>query len=384
MNALYQKAAESALKLIDGNLGPFAKVYPDDVSIKNVYYPRKARPGLAEGSNFDWTTGFWPGMIWLAYDLTGNDKYCRAGVEHIPSFTWRMETKYDVETHDLGFLYSPTCVAPWRICGNTEGRRTALLAADQLLTRYLEAPGIFQAWGSMTDPAEHGRTILDSIMNMPLLYWASQETGQPHYYEKAYRHTRQLRDTFFRADTSSYHTYVFDIETGKPLYGKQAGGAAEDSCWARGEAWALYGFPLNYIYTRDQSFLEMGCRVADYFLANLPQDKVPYWDFSFNETSGEAKDSSAAAIAVCGLLELARQLPQGSLSERYRAAGMEMLDSLCQRYAAPADGSTNGLLLHGVYGGPSRYGYDECNLWGDYFFMEALVRMLKPDWKMYW
>jgi unsaturated chondroitin disaccharide hydrolase len=381
---LWKSAVETAIKKIDGNLVPFADVYPDDTSVGNIYQPRRARNGFAEGSNFDWTTSFWPGMIWLAYELTNNLRYRAAGEHHIASFKERIEKKIDVDNHDLGFLYSLTGVAPWLLTGNTEGRRIALMAADQLLTRYLEIPGIIQAWGRMDDTTEMGRTILDSVMNLPLLYWAAKETGKTHYYENAYRHARQLRDHFVRPDGSTFHTFIFDPQTGKPLRGKQAGGATEDSCWTRGSAWAIYGFPLSYKYTHDTSFLNIACRVADYFINNLPADQVPYWDFSFNDASDEAKDSSAASIAVCGLLELARQLPHGSQSEHYRNAGLKILSSLCIYYAAPADSNTNGLLLHGVYGGRNRHGYDECNLWGDYYYLEALTRMLKPDWKPYW
>ncbi|HEU4326143.1 MAG TPA: glycoside hydrolase family 88 protein [Roseiflexaceae bacterium] len=377
-----QRALRCALETIDGNLAVFADRYPDDTTVRNIYRPR-TRAGLAEGANVGWTTAFWPGMLWLAYELTGDETYRRAGERHVRSFSERVERGVDLETHDLGFLYTLSCVAPWRLTGNQPARRAALLAAEALMRRFLEPAGIFQAWGNLADPAQRGRTIIDSLMNMPLLYWASEQTADRSFAQAAHRHAIQLRDTMIRPDNTTYHTYHWDTETGAPRYGTTEQGRADDSCWARGQAWGIYGFALNYRSTGDESLLRAAGRCADHFLDRLPDDYVVYWDLALTGDSGEERDSSAAAIAVCGLLELALWLPENA-GRRYRTAADAILASLAEHYAPRSPAESNALLLHSVYDKPKSVGVDEGSLWGDYFYLEALTRTLKPGWKLYW
>ncbi len=380
-----KEAVRQALSIVDGNLARFADIYPDDTTVDNVYRPRRAEAlGLPAGSNVGWTTGFWPGMIWLAYELTGNESYRRHAEHHIQSFALRIQRRIDVDHHDLGFLYTPTCVAPWRLTGNHDARKAALAAAAQLMTRFWPKPGIFQAWGRMDDPEQRGRTIVDSLMNMPLLYWATEQTGDRQYWDAAYRHSLQLRDHFVRPDNTTFHTFYFDTESGAPRLGKTAQGAGDNSCWARGQAWALYGFVLGYAYTHDASLLQTAQRVADYFIAHLPADKVAYWDLVFTDGSGEERDSSAAAIAAAGLLEMARRLPAGAARQRYDDVARDILASLATAYTSKGVPGSNALLLHGVYSKPGKHGVDEGNLWGDYFYLEALTRLTLPRWQMYW
>jgi unsaturated chondroitin disaccharide hydrolase len=379
-----QSAIQCALDTVARNLATFGDGFPGDTTENNVYNLRRARGDFAEGSNYDWTTSFWTGMLWLAYELTVDEKYRQAAEGHIASFVERIEKKIDVETHDLGFLYTLACVAPWRLTGNEEAKQTALAAADQLMGRYFEEAGIIQAWGDLNDPAQRGRAIVDSLLNMPLLYWATEETGDTHYTEAAQRHAGRLRDNMVRPDFTTYHTFYWDPESGLPLKGKTAQGHSDESCWSRGQAWAIYGFLLNYRYTGDESFLKTAQRIADYFLAHLPEDQVVYWDLVFDDNSDEERDSSAAAIAVCGLLELTRWLPEGDDQQRYREAAEKILASLAQNYAPCGHPYSNALLLHGVYDKRTGRGIDEGTLWGDYFYLEALMRFQNPEWQLYW
>jgi unsaturated chondroitin disaccharide hydrolase len=377
-------AIAAALKKIWANLTTFADVYPHDYTTHNVYLPRQAMNGHSAGSNVGWTTGFWPGLMWLAYELSGKLEYRQAGMLQAQRFATRLREGIDIDHHDLGFLYTLACVAPWRLTGDDTVRHTAIQAADQLLRRYFEHAGILQAWGCLDDPYERGRVIADSLMNLPLLYWAGEVTGAMQYIRAARRHASQIRDHLVRPDGSTFHTFYFDPETGVPLYGKTAQGAGDNSCWSRGQAWTIYGFVLSYNYTRDDSFLQVACHVADYFLAHLPEDGVAYWDLVFTDGGTEERDSSAAAIAVCGLLELARRLPVGTEVERYRFAALWIIDSLIKKYSTMNNSASNALLLHGVYSKPDGIGVDEGNLWGDYFYLEALMRLARPDWKPYW
>lgn len=380
-NQIYSQAIRTGLDTIGRNMTPFATMFPDNVTRENIYYPR-TRDGYAIGDNFDWTTSFWPGQLWLAFELSGEDDYCLAAKRLLPSFINRIDNQIDIDTHDLGFLYTLSCVAAWRLRGMEPARQAALKAADYLMTRCLENVGVIQAWGDLNDPKQRGRTIIDSLLNMPLLYWASEQTGDPHYTTVAHRHTELLRDYIVRDDDTTFHTFYWNPETGEPLFGRTEQGHADDSCWARGQAWGILGFALNYRYTRDRSFLATAQRLADYFLDHLPSDHVTYWDMVFSDGSGEERDSSAAAIAVCGLQELLHWLPEGALRERYAESAENILQSLAQNYAPT--GESNALLLHSVYDKPKMVGVDEGCLWGDYFYLEALMRQTNPEWQLYW
>ncbi|GAA2674701.1 glycoside hydrolase family 88 protein [Actinoplanes palleronii] len=351
-------AVTAALSIIDANLAEFGDRYPGDTTVHDRYRLRPANEG--------WTTSFWPGQLWLAYDLTGDDGYLAAASGHVGSFAARIDDRADVDTHDLGFLYTLSCVTAYRRTGNPEAKRAALAAADHLMSRVLEPAGIIQAWGDLRDPAQRGRTIIDSLMNTPLLFWATQVTGDSRYASVAARHATQLRDHILRPDGSTYHTFYWDPATGEPLRGETEQGHADDSCWARGQAWGVYGFVLNHRHTGDPSFLAAARRCADYLLAHLPADGVPFWDLAL---TGVERDSSAAAIAVCGLLELG----EPALAER-------ILGSLIGGYASAG----SALLRHGVYDKPKGVGVDEGTLWGDYFYLEALTRVTRPDWIHPW
>lgn len=382
-------AFEAALSKIDGNLQPFETLFPDDTTRGSVYYPRRVSPalrelGLSEGANIGWTTSFWTGQLWLAYEWTGKPEYRRVAEGHLANFEQRIQRKIDTDHHDLGFLYTLAAVAPWRLTQNPLARQVALQAAETLMNRYIPSAGIFQAWGRMDDPEQRGRAIIDCLMNMPLLYWASQESGDPKYHQAAESHALKSMRAFIRPDATTFHTFYFDVQTGVERYGKTAQGAKDDSCWARGQAWAIYGFPLSYRYTRNPAFLQAAQRLADYFIAHLPADRVAYWDLVFGDGSGEERDSSASAIAACGLLELANWLEDAPKAAAYRAEAQAMTRSLFEHYATRDNPASNAQILHGVYSKPGGAGVDEANLWGDYFYVEALMRLARPAWKIYW
>lgn len=366
--AYWEEALTFALGMIEKNISAFSEGYPAPASIDNVY------PIIP---NTEWTSSFWNGMLWQAYQYTGDEQYRRAAEKTLGDYQRRLEKRIETNTHDLGFLYILSCKAEYMLTGNLEARKIALDAADLLMLRYNEPAGILQAWGDLDDPEQRGRIIVDCLMNIPLLFWASEETGKAHYREAALRHLVASRTYLFREDDSTYHTYYFDTETGIPLRGTTAQGYSDTSCWARGQAWAIYGLCLNYRYAPDPLLLSDAKRVAHYFINRLPEDNVPYWDLVF--TSGdEERDSSSAAIAACALLELAILLPVTD-SDRclYEKIALSMLRSLGSSYTSVDCPQSNGILLHAVYGKPFGKGVDECTIWGDYFYVEALVRVLR-------
>ena len=369
-----QSAREQVLGLISRNLSDFGEKFPAETCVES-YYP------LTE--NLEWTTSFWTGQLWLAWEMSGEEKFRAMAEKNVRSFGLRIAAREDTNTHDLGFLYTLSCVADWRLTGNKEARGFALLAAEALLERFHEKAKIIQAWGDLSDPEQAGRMIIDCNMNLPLLYWASEQTGDSRFATAAYQHAVQAARYLVRDDASTYHTYYMDIKTGEPRFGSTQQGYADDSCWSRGQAWGIYGFTLSFLYTGNREFLELSKRLANYFLNRLPEDNVCHWDLALLGTDA-LRDSSAAAIAVCGLLELCKHLPIVDPDRAdYLAAVRAIMSSLSQSYLSKIEEPGNGLLKHSVYHLASNKGVDQAASWGDYFYVEALVR-LTQSWKLYW
>lgn len=378
------EAIRVALLVVDANMATFGLKFPDDTTVDNRYELRVAAPPQPAGGNRGWTTSFWTGQLWLAWELTAESSYRDLAHTLTGSFEERMQAACDIDTHDLGFLYTLSCCTDWRFTRDERARAAAFAAADHLMTRVLEPAGIIQAWGALDDPEEGGRTIIDSLMNTPLLYWVSEQSGDPRYAAAARRHTAALCSTIVRPDSTTFHTYHWDRVTGEPSHGTTHQGYTDDSCWSRGQAWGVYGFALNHRHTGEAAFLRAARRCADYFLSELPADMVAYWDLVFGDGSDHPRDSSAAAIAACGLLEIASLLPDDDDDrDRYREAAERIVGSLARSYTGASVGS-NALLLHGVAHWPNSAGVDEGTLWGDYFYLEALTRLRNPTWTPYW
>jgi hypothetical protein len=372
--ALLRSAIDHVLLKIDQNLPRFTHRFPAPSSVNGRY---------AEIDNIEWTTGFWTGMLWLAYELTGAARYRQAAEIQVTSFRRRAQQRIAVDHHDLGFLYSLSCVSSYKLTGNREARDAALEAAQLLLRRRLPGAGVIQAWGDLTDPAQRGRLIIDCNMNLPLLYWAAEESGDPSFAAAADEHLQRAAAFLVRDDASTFHTFYVDAGSGAPLRGSTHQGYSDTSCWSRGQAWGIYGFALGFRHLRDPRLLLVSSRLANYFLNRLPEDLVCYWDLDF--THGEQpRDSSAAAIAACGLLELAAALPpEDATRAPYHAAATAMVHSLARHYQTSTDVSDTGVLKHAVYHLPGNIGVDESCIWGDYFYFEALAR-LSRTWRSYW
>lgn len=333
--------------------------------------------------NIEWTDGFWTGLLWLCYEYTGDDAFKNLALKNVDSFLNRVEKRIELDHHDLGFLYSLSCVAGYKLTGSAEGRKAGLLAADKLMERFQEKGGFIQAWGEL-GARDNYRLIIDCLLNIPLLHWAFLETGKPVYRNAAMRHYEAACNNVIRDDASAYHTFYFDPGTGEPLKGVTRQGYSDDSAWARGQAWGIYGIPLNYRYVKDDSAFNLFQGMTNYFLNRLPEDQVCYWDLIFTDGSNQSRDSSAAAIGVCGIHEMLKYLPEvESDKNTYRHAMHCILRSLIERYTAPEIKPGNPVLLHGVYSWHSGKGVDEGNIWGDYYYMEALMRFYK-DWNLYW
>ncbi len=217
------------------------------------------------------------------------------------AFSNRINQKIAVDHHDLGFLYSPSVVSAYQLTGSSVAKRSGIKAADQLLTRFNEKGGFIQAWGKKGAKDEN-RLIIDALLNIPLLYWATRVTRDVKYQQIGDRHYQTALKTVFRSDGSTFQTHFFD-DDGNPLRGATRQGYSDDSDRARGQAWAIYGTALHYYDTHDKTTFDVFKAVTNFFLNRLPADHVPYWDLIFQEGSDQSRDSSSAAIAVCGMHE---------------------------------------------------------------------------------
>jgi len=372
-----KSAISGALEILRRELPAFAGKFKGCVSVNNFYTPTE---------NDDWTNGFHTGQYWLAWELSRETDFKNAALAQVESFRRRIKERISVDHHDMGFLYSLSCVAAFKLTGNESAKEAAIMAADNLISRFHEKGSFIQAWGAL-GARNNYRLIIDCLMNLPLLYWASGETGNPVYRKIALIHMETSLRHLVRDDFSTYHTFFFNPDSGAPEKGVTAQGFRDSSPWARGQAWGIYGLALSYFYTGNPECIRLFYGVADFFISRLPADFVCYWDLDFDDKSGEPKDSSAAAIAACGMLEMSKHLPKDK-ADYYREVSARIAGALARSYAV-RPGVSNGLLLHGVYGKSSPYntvsnnGVDECNLWGDYFWLELLAR-LQTDWKMYW
>ncbi len=347
---------------------------------KNLFYGKI--------DNTDWTNGFWTGELWLAYEYSKDDSLKEAAMIQCNSFYERILNKIAVDHHDMGFLYSLSCVAAYKLTGNEKAKDAAIMAADNLLTMY-RTKGEFIQSVNMPDNQEEYRLIVDCLMNLPLLYWASEVTGDDKYKNIAITHFETTSKVIMREDGSAAQAVLFDVNTGEYLRQYTRQGYSDDSSWSRGQAWAIYGPALTYKYTGIKECKDMFRKATDYYMKHLPEDMIPYFDLTIIEGDDWPRDSSAAAIAVCGMLEMAKHLEQEE-AEYYTDIAKRIVKSLYDNCMVRDPELSNGLLLHGTYCCYTPYnlmtgdnGRDECCSFGDYFYLEALTRLM-CDWKMYW
>ena len=368
------KAIRECLRKVDKNIAKLGELFPTPATFNNAYKPMQ---------NIEWTNGFWTGILWLCYELTNDPKYRNLAEKNVESFLDRIEKNIEVEHHDLGFLYSISCVSSYKLTGSEKGKRAALLAANKLISRYQEKGEFIQAWGEL-GAKDNYRLIVDCLLNIPLLYWATEVTQDEKYREIAKKHYISTVNNAIRDDASAFHTFYFDPETGLPSHGKTRQGYSDDSSWARGQAWLIYGIALNNSYVENVENIELFESITNYFLNRLPKDFVSYWDLIFGDGSGQSKDSSATAIAVCGINLMDKYLPETNRYKLiYKYASHSMLESLIDNYTDDLTDGIQALINEGVYSWHSGKGVNEGNIWGDYYYLEALVRF-KKNWKMYW
>ena len=314
-----------------------------------------------------WTSGFFSGCLWLLFEQSEDpvvEQWARDWTADLES------QKDDRSNHDVGFQILSSFGNGLRLTGDTSYPPVIQAAAASLASRFDPDVGCTRSWswGSWSFPV-----IIDNMMNLELLFQAAAEGGDPLWRDMAIQHAERTMLEHVRDDGSCYQIVDFDPDDGSVLYRGSWQGYADETTWSRGQAWGIHGFAIAYRFTGDVRFLRTAESMTDYFVRNLPPDRVPYWDFEAPGIPDEPRDSSAAAIAASGMLELARYLPTAR-GARIRAVAESILDSLLTHRYRSENQPFESILLHAT--GDARHGLevDVGLIQGDYYFLQALLR----------
>jgi hypothetical protein len=328
-----------------------------------------------------WTAGFYPGTLWYLYEYTKDNTLKQEAIKRDALVEKEKNNKH---THDLGFMMYCSFGNGYRLTNNPAYKEVLLTSARSLSTRFNPKVGCIKSW-------DHGAweypVIIDNMMNLELLTWASRVTHDTSFAHIARTHANTTMLHHFRNDYSSYHVVAYDSTTGAVLKRQTHQGAADSSAWSRGQAWGLYGYTMMYRETKDKRYLDQAQHIADFILGNprLPKDLIPYWDYdapkdpvsaaiNIDSPDETPRDASAGAVAASALLELSRYT-KGAASVRYWNAGEKMLESLCSpAYLAKSGENNDFILMHSVGSLPHKSEVNVPLTYADYYFVEALLR----------
>ena len=324
---------------------------------------------IDDGLNW-WTNGFWGGILWLLYQDTGEDRYARIARISEERMDRCFSDFYGLH-HDVGFMYVPTAVADYRLTGNEVSRKRAMHAANLLAGRFNPAGRFIRAWNDLENEDTRGWAIIDCMFNLSLLYWASEESGDPRFRHIAMMHADTVMQYFVRPDGSVNHIVEFDPETGEMVRSLGGQGYGEGSSWTRGQGWALYGFMISYIHTGKQEYLDTAKKVAHYCMACIPESGLIPVDFRQPEQPAY-EDSCGACVIAGGLLELAGRLPAPEQAI-YRNAALRILRAIDGQRADWSDGCDAIVQNCSAAYHADRHHFTMT--YADYFFIEAVYKL---------
>jgi unsaturated chondroitin disaccharide hydrolase len=342
--------------------------------------PRSIANGKSEWRKVDyhdWCAGFWPGTLWFAYEHT-NDQKWKAKADSFQSALLPLLDSSAID-HDLGFEMFCSYGNGYRLTKNENYKNVLLRAADSLATLYNPKVGTILSWPRQVNgvdwPLRHN-SIMDNMINLELLFWAAKNGGNPKLYDMAVSHATVTMNNQFRPDYSSYHVVVYDTATGEKIKGITHQGYSDSSMWARGQAWAIYGYTMCYRETQNLAFLDFAQKVSDVYLQQLPDDLIPYWDFNAPDIPNAPKDVSAACVVASALIELSTLTNDKSKATVYLNKAKQMLQNLStEKYQSR--NINNSVLLHSTGHKPNGGEVDASIIYADYYYMEALLRLKK-------
>ncbi len=347
--------------------------------IKTGEYPQtyiESEDKLITSDSGWWCSGFYPGSLLYLYEVIQNEELKQLAEK---TFDDLKKEQFNTNTHDLGFMMYCSFGNALRLDPKPEYEDILVKSAESLSTRFIESAQIIRSWDS--HPFNHAEedeiaVIIDNMMNLELLFWASEHTNDPRFHDIAIAHANTTLKNHFRADNSSYHQLIYREKDGTVRAKITAQGAADESAWARGQAWGLYGYTVMYRITKDKIYLDQAQKIANFILnhPNLPKDKVPYWDFDAPEIPNEERDSSAAAIIASALIELS-SYSSDDLESTYMSNATDIIDNLLSEEYLAEKGTNGGFLLkHAVGSKPANSEVDVPLSYGDYYLIEAMLR----------
>ncbi len=359
------KKVEHTLESLQDSTGAIDYMLsPRNIAPGNVTWHQ--RPVCCE----EWCSGFWPGVLWMDYEANGDKDVERQA----RAFTASIKTIVDapVFDHDLGFLVLSSYGKGYECTRDPEYKQVMLNAADSLATLFNPQVGTILSWPRNVEMFGGHNTIMDNMINLELLFWAARNGGDHKLYDIAVCHADTTMAYHFRPDGTCYHVAVYDPESGAFMHGCTHQGYSDSSTWARGQAWAIYGYTMVYRETKDPKYLDFARKVTDVYLTMLPDDKIPYWDFNDPTIPQCSNDASAACVVASALLEL-KDYVEPEDSARYEAEAKAMLMSLLSSDYWSAD--TDSFLLHSTGHRPAGSEIDYSIIYADYYFYEAMLRL---------
>ena len=366
---------EEVVELINENLQDAAAQYKVLMSrLPEGRFPKtyhKSEDRLETSGSEWWVSGFYPGTLLYLYETTGDEALYKEAVRILGLLE---KEKYNTSTHDLGFMMYCSFGNAKRIVPKEEYDEILLTSAKSLASRFNPEVGAILSWGEIG--GEDYLVIIDNMMNLELLFWATRHTGDSTYYNIAVTHANTTIENHFRPDYSSYHVLNYDPASGETKEKKTAQGYSDESAWARGQAWGLYGFTATYRDTKEEKYLQQAKNIADFILnhPNLPEDMIPYWDFNAPNIPDALRDASAAAIMASAFLELSNYVDRDAASRYFEAAETIIKKLSTATYKAEAGENGGFILQHGVGHFPAQSEVDVPLTYADYYYVEAMKR----------
>lgn len=381
LGASAQVSRKKMLKLADESLAFSVKQYKHMMdSLPPTVLPKttSAKTGRLETSGSGWwCSGFYPGTLWYLYEFSKDEKI---KAEALRAMGLVEKEKNNKGTHDLGFMMYCSWGPQYNLYKDDKAKEVLLTSARSLSTRFNPVVGCIKSW-------DHGTwkfpVIIDNMMNLELLTWATRVSGDTSFRHIALTHANTTIKNHFRPDYSSFHVVDYNTETGAVNAKRTAQGFNDASAWARGQAWGLYGYTMMYRETKDPVYLAQAQHIADFILhhPNLPKDKIPYWDFNAPEIPNAVRDASAASVMASALLELST-FTTGEAGKKYKADAVQMLASLSSpAYRAKEGQNNNFILMHSTGHKMANSEVDVPLTYADYYFVEALLRYKKLEGK---
>jgi hypothetical protein len=333
-----------------------------------IIFPRTvSHDSLKLVASNDWTSGFWPGILWKMYESSGKEIF-KINAE---AFTAPMEKEeWNADSHDVGFKIYSSYGNAYAITHKDEYKNIIVQAAKTLSARFNSKVGCIRSWNNKTWAYP---VIIDNMMNLELLFEATKLSGDSSFYRIAVSHANATLKNHFRADYSSYHVVDYDTATGKVIKKNTAQGYSDESAWARGQAWGLYGYTMCYRETKNIAYLEQADHIANFILtnSNMPADLIPYWDYNVPDKDKAPRDVSAATITASALYELSGYSKNAKM---YRMAADKILNNIISFYRSPLNSNHGFILLHSTGHLPANSEIDVPIIYADYYYIEALQR----------